>query len=155
MASNVQSPREPAAPATVRDGNTHNEQNPPERSVTDLVSGIMADAQHLVRQQITMFRQEIRADLRKSRNAALSLTAGIGITLIGGILLTQMLAFLLHSAAPALPLWACFGIVGGVFGVMGGLVVYAGVRKFETLNPLSEASIEALKENLTWTTSPK
>jgi hypothetical protein len=155
MATDVLSPPEPVAAAPVRGVITDEGQGPPERSVTTLVSGIIADAQHLIQQQLAMFRQEIRDDFRKSRDAALALAAGIGITLVGSVLLLLMLPLLLHWAAPELPLWACFGIVGGVLTALGGVLVYAGVKKFESFNPLSEKSIEAFKENLKWTTSPK
>jgi hypothetical protein len=155
MANDVQSPPEPAATAPARGVITGDGQSPPERSMTTLVSGIIADVQHLIQQQLAMFRQEIRDDLRKSRDAALSLAVGIGITLIGSVLLLLMLPLLLHWAAPELPLWACFGIVGGVFTALGGILIYAGVKKFESFNPLSDKSIEAFKENLKWTTSPK
>ena len=155
MAHDVQSPPEPVAAAPVQGVITDEGQGPPERSVTTLVSGIIADAQHLIQQQLAMFRQEIRDDLRKSRDAALAMGVGIGITLIGSALLLIMLPLLLHWAAPELPLWTCFGIVGGVLTALGGVLVYAGVKKFESFNPLSEKSIEAFKENLKWTTSPK
>jgi hypothetical protein len=83
------------------------------------------------------------------------LAAGIGITLLGSGLLVLMLPLLLNWAAPELPLWACFGIVGGCLAAVGGVLVYAGVKKFESFNPLSDKSIEAFKENLKWTTTPK
>jgi NhaP-type Na+/H+ or K+/H+ antiporter len=102
-----------------------------------------------------MFRQEIRDDLRKSRDAALALGVGVGISLMGGVLCLMMLPLLLHWVAPELPLWACFGIVGGILAALGGVLVYAGVKKFESFNPLSDQSFKAFKENLKWTTSPK
>jgi hypothetical protein len=127
----------------------------PVRSVTTLVSGIIADTQHLIGQQLTMFRQEIRDDLRKSRDAALPLAVGVGVFVMGGILAIVMLPLLLNWQVPELPLWACFGIVGGALGACGAVLVYAGVKKFESFNPLSDQSFKAFKENLKWTTSPK
>jgi UDP-N-acetylmuramyl pentapeptide phosphotransferase/UDP-N-acetylglucosamine-1-phosphate transferase len=123
--------------------------------MTTLVSGIFADAQHLLQQQLTMFRQEIRDDLRQSKEAGLSLARGIGILLAGSILLLLMLPLLLHEALPELPLWACFGIVGGMFTAVGWVLVHLAAKKFGTLNPLSDSSIAAFKENLKWTTSSK
>jgi hypothetical protein len=155
MATDVQSPPEPIATASVRGVIADDAPGLPERSVTTLVSGIIADVQHLIQQQLAMFRQEIRDDLRKTRDAALALGAGAGITLAGGVLLVLMLPLLLNWAVPQLPLWACFGIVGGVLAALGGGLVYAGVKKFESFNPLSDKSIEAFKENLKWTTTPK
>jgi hypothetical protein len=127
----------------------------PERSVTTLVSGIIADAQQLIQQQFAMFRQEIRDDLRKSKEAAIALAVGVGIAVVGTVLLLLMLPLLLHSAVPDLPLWACCGIVGGLLAALGGTLVYAGVKKFESFHPLSDQSVEAMKENLKWTTNPK
>jgi hypothetical protein len=155
MAIDVQSPPEPSIAAPVRGVIANDDPSPPDRSITTLVSGIIADAQHLIQQQLAMFRQEIRDDLRKTRDAAVALAAGAGITLLGSVLLVLMLPLLLNWTAPELPLWACFGIVGGVLAALGGVLVYAGVKKFESFNPLSDKSIEAFKENLKWTTSPK
>jgi hypothetical protein len=155
MATNVQSPPEPIATASVRGVIADDVLGSSERSVTTLVSGIIADAQHLIQQQLAMFRQEIRDDLRKAGFAALSLAAGAGITLVGSVLLLLMLPLLLNWAVPELPLWSCFGIVGGVLAAFGGVLVYAGVKKFESVNPLSDKSVEAFKENFKWTTTPK
>lgn len=130
-------------------------QGPPEPSVTTLVSGIIADVQQLIEQQLTMFRQEIRADIRKTWDASYSLAAGVGIVLGGIVLLLIMLPLLLQSAVPELPLWACFGIVGGILAAVGGVLVYAGIKKFESFDPLSDQSVAAFKENLKWTTNPK
>ena len=127
----------------------------PERSVTTLVSGIIADAQQLIQQQFAMFQQEVRNDFRKAKEAALSLAVGVAVTLVGSLLLMLMLPLLLQALVPELPLWACFGIVGGVLTALGGLWVSAGVKKFESFNPLSNQAAEGLKENLKWTTNPK
>jgi hypothetical protein len=155
MANDLRSPPEPIVTPSERDVIADDVPGPPEQSVTTLVSGIFADAQHLLQQQLAMFRQEIRDDLRKSRDAALSLAGGIGITLLGGVLVLLMVPLLLHWAWPELPLWACFGIVGGVISTLGGVLAYAGIKKFKSFNPLSDTSIAAFKENLKWTANPK
>jgi hypothetical protein len=126
-----------------------------ERSVTSLVSGIIADAQRLIEQQLTMFRQEIRDDLWKALWAAIPFAVGIFMTLIGAALVLLMLPLLLHWAVAELPLWACFGIVGGVLAAVGGILVFVAVKKFESFNPLGEKSMKAFKENLKWTTNSK
>jgi len=155
MATDVQSPPEPIVTASVRGVIADDDPSPPDRSITTLVSGIIADAQRLIQQQLAMFRQEIRDDLRKAGYAAISLAAGAGITLVGSVLLLLMLPLLLNWAVPELPLWVCFGIVGGVLAAVGGVLVYAGVKKLEAFNPLSDKSVEAFKENFKWTTTPK
>ena len=125
----------------------------PEATATQLVKGIVADAQQLIQQQFAMFRQEVRDDLRKSKEAALALGVGAGITLAGGVLLLLMVPLLLHWAVPGLPLWACCGIVGGALAVLGGTLVHASAKKFDSFHPLSDQSVEAMKGNLQWTTN--
>jgi hypothetical protein len=155
MATDLQSHPEQIVTASVRGVIDDDVQSLPERSKTTLVSGIIADALQLIQQQLAMFRQEIRDDIRKSKDAGLSLAAGIVITLAGIVLVLVMLPLLLHWASPELPLWACFGIVGGVLTAVGGVLIYAGFKKFESFSPLSDKSIAAFKENLKWTTNRK
>jgi hypothetical protein len=136
-------------------------QSPPEPSVTALVSGIIHDIQELLKQQVTLFRVEIRDDLRKAKQAVVSLAAGLLVTLLGAVLLFTALPLLLWwatggDAGPAsLPLWACFAIAGGVLSALGGILLFAGVRRLEAANPLHDQSVEALKENVQWLTNPK
>jgi uncharacterized membrane protein YqjE len=125
-----------------------------ETSVTGLVTGIINDAQELIRQQLTLFKHEIKEDLRKTKEAAIALGLGIGVALIGGLSLWLMIVFLLEKVTE-LPLWGCFGIVGLVFLVGGAILFYAGKAKLESFTPLPEQSVDTLKENVQWIMKPK
>jgi len=125
-----------------------------EPSLTGLVAGIINDAQELVKQQLALFKQEVKDDVRKTKEAALSLSVGLGILVMGGILLGLMLVHLLNDKL-LLPLWSCYGIVGLVFAACGGALFYTGKRQFESFNPLPDQSVEALKENVRWIMNPK
>ena len=126
-----------------------------EPSITGLVTGIINDAQDLLKQQLAMFKQEIKDDVRKTKEAALALSAGLGILVVGGLLWCVMLVHLLSWALPSLPLWCCYGIVGLVFVAGGGALLYTGKRRFESFNPLPEQSVGAMKENVQWIMNPK
>jgi hypothetical protein len=115
-------------------------------SLTSLVGGIVTDVEQLIAQQTQLLRLEIREDLHKARTGALFLGAGLGITLVGGLLFCLMPAYLLHWAT-GLPLWASFGIVGTVFLFLGGGALYAALKKFQHAADLSD-SAAALKENV-------
>jgi uncharacterized membrane protein YqjE len=124
-------------------------------SVTTLVTGIIKDAQELMKQQLALFQHEIKEDLKRTREAALSLVAGAGVALVGALLLCFMLVHLMHWAIPAaggpeIPLWVCFAAVGGILTVLGIALVWAGIKKFETFNPLPDESVEVMKENVQW-----
>lgn len=126
-----------------------------EPSITGLVTGIINDAQDLLKQQLALFKQEIKDDVRKTKEAVLALSVGMGILLVGGLLWCLMLVHLLSWAFPSLPLWCSYGIIGLVFVACGGALLYLGKRRFESFNPLPEQSVGALKENVQWIMNPK
>jgi hypothetical protein len=119
-------------------------------SVTSLVSGIVGDAQDLFRQQLAMFRAEIKDDLRQTIGILIAIISGAFMVAVGGALLCFMLVHLLNSLAPALPLWGCFGIVGACVALVGGAVAYVAISRFKTFNPLPDESVQAFKENVQW-----
>jgi uncharacterized membrane protein YgdD (TMEM256/DUF423 family) len=126
----------------------------PEPSMTSLVSGIISDAQDLIKQQLNLVKHEIREDVRKAKEAAASLALGVGLALAGGILFCTMFVYLLHEEA-GLRLWASFAIVGGVLLVVGLALLYFGKKEAETINPMEGETAKALEENVQWITKPK
>lgn len=45
----------------------------PDSSLTSLVAGIIKDVQELLKQQLSLFREEVKDDVRKTKEAAISL----------------------------------------------------------------------------------
>jgi uncharacterized membrane protein YqjE len=127
----------------------------PETSITALVGDIITGFQDLVKQQLNLFRVDIQNDLRKAKEFTLAVSVGLGLALTGVGLLCVMLPLLLYWALPEMPLWVSYGIVGLVFAVLGASLVYGGLNKFESINPMQGPSVESLKENARWTTNPK
>lgn len=127
-------------------------QDQPEASVGSLVSGIVDDFRELVRQELLLARQRIAEDLRKTREATLAWALGIGATFFGGIAFCFMLAHLLHTATSpvadpsAVPLWACYGIVGVLMTVGGAAAFVAGRKKLESIRLLDTQDTQAAKE---------
>jgi len=68
-------------------------------SVTPLVAGIIDDLQELIKQNLTLFKVEVREDLKKTKEAAAALGMGVGLAVVGALHLTLMLVFLLWWAA--------------------------------------------------------
>jgi membrane protein insertase Oxa1/YidC/SpoIIIJ len=129
-------------------------QSPPQPSVTSLVSGIIADVQDLIKQQVALIGKEIKDDLNKSIGAAISLAAGAGTAAMGGLLLCITLALVLDVYIPQLNWWGGFAIVGGVLTAVGLVLLYAAIKKFETIKALPE-TVQAIKETVEWQTNPK
>ncbi|HEV3080695.1 MAG TPA: phage holin family protein [Gemmataceae bacterium] len=130
-------------------------QTSPEPSVTGLVTGIVQDVQQLMQQQLALFKHEIKENLQRSKEAAVLMGLGIGIGSVGGLLLFFMLVYLLNWAFAGLPLWACYLIVGVLAAGIGGGLLFAAIRKLQSVSAVPEKSIEALKENVQWIRNPK
>jgi len=136
--------------------------HPDEASMTGLMRGIINDLGDLIRQEVKFARTEIKADLRKTRNASAILALGAGVALLGVILLALMLVHLIHwlslpaEAAPAgIPLWGCYGMVSAVFLLIGGVASYMGVQKFQSFNPMPDETAQTVKENVQWIANSK
>jgi len=126
-------------------------------SVAPLVAGIVDDLQELLKQNLTLFKVEVREDFKKTKEAAAALGVGIGLAVVGALHLTLMLVFLLWwafdpaaRAASGLPLWVCFAIVGGAFAGIGFALFMRGKKKLDSFNPLPDETAQALKENVQW-----
>ena len=133
-----------------------------ETSTTSLLGGIISDFGDLIKQEIRFAKAEIKSDFGKTREAATTLGIGIGVASLSGLLLAWMLVHLLHWVtsplsldSASLPLWACFGIVGAVFGAVGGFLITSSIRKFQSFNPLPDQTAQTLKENVQWIANSK
>ena len=119
-----------------------------EPNVATLIGGIINDARDLLLQEFTMAKLEVQDELRKTKAAAISLGIGMSIAAVGGLLLILMLVHLLH-ALTLLPLWGCYGLVGGVLLLAGLLVLFKGKQAAEEIAVVPE-TVETLKENAKW-----
>jgi hypothetical protein len=129
---------------------THNEP-----SVTSLVTGIIHDAQELMKHQLTLFGHELRRDIDKAKEAGSKMTVAAVVGVVGALMLAIALALALDVLFPALNWWGGFGIVGVlVAAAAAALLVQARRDLDEVKNPVDE-TVSALKENVEWTTRPK
>ena len=128
---------------------------PPEgQTVTGLVSGIIGDAQELLKQQVALVRAELKADFRRTVQAATLLAVGAVCTIPALFLVCNMFVYMLHELA-GLSVWASYGVVGGAFVVLAAVLVGVGIQRFRSFNPMPDQSVEAFKENVRWMTNPK
>ena len=120
--------------------------------LTPLITGIVNDAQALIRQQLALFQTEIRNDLRRTKEATIPIAIGGVVCLVAGIVLGFALAHLILYIWPQCPAFVAYGIVGLLLAGVGGILVYTGKSKFDAFNPLPEKAVEGLKENIQWKT---
>jgi Putative Actinobacterial Holin-X, holin superfamily III len=127
----------------------------PEPGAGHLVSGIIRDAQDLLNQQFRLFRTEIKQEVRQLRTGIVSVCVGVGITALGTLLLLGMLVHALATYT-SIPLWGCFGIVGGTLTVVGLGFLFGGRKSVADVHLAPPpVSAQALKENVEWLKSMK
>jgi len=126
--------------------------DPEAPGLAPLISGIVQDAQSLLRQQLTLFQTEVKHDLTRTKDAVIPISIGVAVSAVTMILLCLTIVYALVWIWPQLPLFAAFGIVTVILGIIGGALIYTGKAKFDSFNPLPEKTVEGLKENIQWTT---
>jgi Putative Actinobacterial Holin-X, holin superfamily III len=95
----------------------------PKPTLLSLIRGIVEDAKQLVVGQYEFRRYQTLRQIARAKAMAIWLGIGIVFAAIGTILLTLMVAHLLHDIFN-LPLWGSYGIVGIVLIVVGGGCLY-------------------------------
>jgi uncharacterized membrane protein YqjE len=125
-----------------------------EPTVTSLLSGIVNDAQELIKQQLDLFKHELKDDVKRAQEGLPVLGVGVSIAMATVFLFGITVALLLSWAFPALPYWGSFAIVTVVFGVAGCVLLYLAKKNLESL-PMSREAVKATEENVEWLTKPK
>jgi hypothetical protein len=116
-------------------------------TISSLAEGAIEDLETLVRQNFELLRSELQQGLEDAKDAALSMGVGAGLAATGGILGTIGLVHLIHSTV-RLPLWACYGLVGGALGAVGGELLFSGARKAGDMQLIPRQTAAVLKEEL-------
>jgi hypothetical protein len=93
----------------------------------ELVRGILNDAKELLVEGATLTKLEVQDEIGKAKIAAFQVGIGIGIVAGGGMFLMLTAVYLL-DAFTEIPLWGCYGIVGGALMAGGGILLAAGKR---------------------------
>jgi len=125
---------------------TERERDP---SVATLLSGIVGDAQELVRKEIALARQEIREEISTAKDVGIKLATAGAVLAVGGLFLLVTLALGIADLFNWSP-WAGFGLVGIVFAIVGYILYSAAQKRAKEINPVPEKTIETMKENVEW-----
>jgi uncharacterized membrane protein YqjE len=115
-------------------------------SVIELMRGIVQDARTLSAKELTAAKLEITQEIKKIVSSSILLGIGIFVLAVAFVLLSIVIALVLAQYIP-LPTWAGFAIVGGVYLVIGLIVIFAGQRKLQTAKPIPEHTLRGAKED--------
>jgi Cobalamin biosynthesis protein CobD/CbiB len=118
-----------------------------DKSLGSLISGIFQDAQTLIGKEIAAAKLELKQEMSKGIKAGVSLGIGGFLLVVGFILLTLMIVFLISTYTP-IPLWGSLGIVGLVYCVAGAIALIIGKRKVTEVKPVPEETLQHTKEDV-------
>jgi hypothetical protein len=119
------------------------------REMSGLVHAIAGDAERLLCQHAALVREEIREGLSPAPATMAAIGAGAGLIAAGGVLGTLMMVHGLHKST-RIPLWGCYGLVGGALAAAGCGLVAAGTRRAASISLVPRETIAALREDIAW-----
>jgi hypothetical protein len=120
-----------------------------ETSVATLIGGIVNDAKDLLLNEFTIAKLEMQQEIRKTKSAALAFAMGAGVVGIGGLFLLLMCV---HGLAVLLdiPLWGSYGLVGGLFFLVGAILLVRGKQTAEQIDVIPPKTASTLRDNAQW-----
>lgn len=120
-----------------------------EPSIARLLGEIVSDAQQLVRKEFELAKHEVRVEVDKARDGAISLGIGAGVTAIGGVFLLLMVVHAL-VAAFGWPLWLSYLVVGGLITVVGVVLLMMGLSRVQTVDPTPRQTVDNVRKDVEW-----
>lgn len=116
--------------------------------VAYLVGGILEDAQKLVRQEMALAQREVAQAWDKAKMGVALLATAIVVGSIAGVMLALMLVKLLQQYLLPNYEWACFGLVGALVALLGGALIYSGLRLVSQIHLSLPQTAESLREDV-------
>jgi hypothetical protein len=120
-----------------------------ERSIGELFGELSQDVTMLVKQEAQLAKTEMQQKLSKVTTDLVSLATGGVVLLIGGLALTAALILLLVHPVGLDP-WLAALIVGGVFGLVGWMMVQRGMTNLKRIDPTPRRTVESIKDDIQW-----
>lgn len=117
--------------------------------VFELLGRIVHDTEQLFDQHRELARSEFRQGLREVPTAAVSIAAGAGLLATGGVMGSLMLVHGLHRST-RVPLWGCYGLVGGLLATLGAGLLRSGTRRAAQIDLVPRETLAVLREDVQW-----
>jgi len=116
-------------------------------NIASMVEGILDDGLKLVRQEIALAEHEVAQAWERGKTAVGVLAGALVILSAGGVLLGIMLAKLLYQLLPNHE-WACYGIVGALGALVGGVLIYYGLQRIDDVHMSLPKTAETLDKDV-------
>jgi protein-S-isoprenylcysteine O-methyltransferase Ste14 len=119
-----------------------------EESMVDLLKGAIDDARELIAAEIALARAELQQEIARLKAGVAALAGAAFAGLVALLFLLTTVAWAL-SEGFGWPVWAGYGIVTLVMGIVAGALAYMGRAKLASGPPMPK-TVDTLKENMRW-----
>ena len=109
-------------------------------SIGQLVSGLVNDIGHLLRQELRLAQAETTEKLEQAQNGMYAVITGLLLAFCGLLILLQALVIGLSNVMPA---WAASLIVGGVLALIAFVLIRQGGKNLSPGNLVPERTLRA------------
>ena len=119
----------------------------PERPFAALLNALIDDVRRLIRLEFALFKQEMAGNARR-------LSVGLVAIAVGGVLAFTAWLAIFSAAVIALtivwPAWLAALVLGAATLMVGGLVLYFGIRRIRAEKMVPQRTINTLREDSVW-----
>jgi len=115
-----------------------------ESGIAALVTGITDDVQQLIRQEMSLIRQEIQENIHKTKEGAMAFALGAAVAGVSAILIGFTVVYVL-AAVSSLPLWGSFAITTSVFVIAAAVLFFLGKKKLDSIHPVHDPASASLR----------
>jgi len=116
-----------------------------DRPLGELFSDLSRSVQTLLRKEVELAKVEVKEQATRAGKAG-AMMAGTAVMGFFALLLLSFAAA--WGLAEGIPTWLAFLAVGLIYGVIAGLLLLAGKKKLETVNPVPRQTVETLREDV-------
>ena len=124
------------------------EQPPGDRSLGELLAELMRETTTLVRQEVTLAKNEMTQKAADAGKNVGALAVGGAVAYAG--LLAIIAAVILILIRVGMPAWGAALLVGVVVAAVGGALVSKGLAALKRQDLMPRQTVETLKEDAQW-----
>ncbi|HEY6986775.1 MAG TPA: phage holin family protein [Bryobacteraceae bacterium] len=117
------------------------------RSVADVLQDIVANIQAIIRSEVRLAKTEITEETTKAGRAAGMIAGG---TAAGLFTVWLLLLTILFALSTVIPMWSASLVLVVVMAAITIILLSAGKKRWKTVHPKPEKTIESVKENVEW-----
>ena len=117
-----------------------------DRPISAVLQDIVGNVQDIIRAEVRLAKTELGEEFAKVRSAGVLLAVGALMAITSVLFL---LLAVVYALSLVMPPWAAALIVAAGVGIVAGVTLLVGIRRFKTIHATPQTA-RSLKENFEW-----